>query len=93
MSACTCQVDAAEHPGPNINTGRGAPEIDILEAEKDKTGREGGSVSQSAQFAPFSENYNFDQTQTTIYNTTITNLNTYKCVLVFFFFLPPLIWC
>lgn len=31
FSACTCQADASEHPGPNVRTGRGAPEIDALE--------------------------------------------------------------
>ena len=29
MSACTCKGE--DHAGPNVGTGRGVPEIDILE--------------------------------------------------------------
>ncbi len=54
FSACTCPGE--DHPGPSYNTGRGAPEIDVLEAEHNKLGT-GGVVSQSAQFAPFSHDY------------------------------------
>lgn len=32
MSACTCPGDSDEHPGPSVKVGRGAPEIDIIEA-------------------------------------------------------------
>jgi hypothetical protein len=32
--ACTCPGE--DHPGPVNNIGRGAPEIDVLEAEKNK---------------------------------------------------------
>ncbi|KAM0754664.1 beta-glucan synthesis-associated [Meredithblackwellia eburnea MCA 4105] len=56
MSACTCPQDAAEHPGPNVNVGRGAPEIDIIEAQIDKSGVI-GSASQSIQIAPFDAGY------------------------------------
>lgn len=30
LSACTCP--GGDHPGPNVGVGRGAPEIDIIEA-------------------------------------------------------------
>lgn len=54
MSACTCKGE--DHPGPNVRTGRGAPEIDILEAENANiAGRLQGEVSQSAQIAPYGE--------------------------------------
>jgi len=49
LSACTCKGD--EHPGPRNSKGRGAPEIDILEAQVDYHGY--GSGSQSMQVAPF----------------------------------------
>lgn len=56
VSACTCPGE--EHPGPSNSVGRGVPEIDILEAEKNKTdGGVGQVVSQSAQFAPFTHDY------------------------------------
>ncbi|PPR01618.1 hypothetical protein CVT24_005845, partial [Panaeolus cyanescens] len=68
--ACSCP--GSDHPGPDVTRGRGAPEIDIFEAEKDKA-REGHVVSQSAQFAPFTHDYlynngtgnwvNFDETR------------------------------
>jgi len=54
LSACTCKGE--EHPGPNVRTGRGAPEIDIIEAQiSSRNGRLQGEVSQSAQIAPFGE--------------------------------------
>jgi len=49
LSACTCKGD--DHPGPRNNVGRGAPEIDILEAQVDYHGY--GTASQSMQIAPF----------------------------------------
>jgi hypothetical protein len=56
----------AEHPngegsgtGGNTYRGRGAPEIDVLEAELNKLTQEGQVVSQSAQFAPFTHDYVF----------------------------------
>lgn len=59
LSACTCPN--SDHPGPLLSSGsyrgRGAPEIDIFEAEKDKLATTGQVVSQSAQFAPFSADY------------------------------------
>jgi len=78
LSACTCpNTPSTEHPGPTLNTGRGAPEIDALEAQKNKLG-DGGKVSQSAQFAPFSYNYTFDMTQVKIFDESITAFNQYR---------------
>jgi hypothetical protein len=73
ISACTCPGE--DHPGPSNSVGRGAPEIDVLEAEMNKQTGVGQVVSQSAQFAPFTQNYNYDTSQFTIYNpqTTIPN--------------------
>lgn len=78
LSACTC--DGEDHPGPTPKRGRGAPEIDILEAEKDKNGRDGGSVSQSAQFAPFNINYEYNPAGIQVFSQDITGMNTFKCV-------------
>src|SRR5882724_7993120 len=33
LSACTCP--GMDHPGPDVSRGRGAPEIDIIEAQVD----------------------------------------------------------
>ncbi|KAF8666653.1 Beta-glucan synthesis-associated protein (SKN1) [Rhizoctonia solani] len=78
LSACTCSnTPSSEHPGPNPSTGRGAPEIDALEAQKNKQG-DGGRVSQSAQFAPFSYNYTFDESAIQVEDTSITFLNDYR---------------
>jgi len=79
MSACTC--DGEDHPGPRNNLGRGAPEIDIFEAEKNKYGP-GGATSQSAQFAPFSDQYQFPNTSeyVTIYDSSRTILSDFKYV-------------
>lgn len=62
LSACTCP--SSDHPGPYLSSegryrGRGSPEIDVLEAEKDKGNDFGHVVSQSAQFAPFTADYLF----------------------------------
>ncbi|KAF5313575.1 hypothetical protein D9611_010170 [Ephemerocybe angulata] len=57
VSACSCP--GSDHPGPAVNVGRGAPEIDIFEASIDKVTKSGGTVSQSAQFAPFAHDYSY----------------------------------
>ena len=77
VSACTCP--GSDHPGPNVATGRGVPEVDILEAQVDTSVFQ-GQVSQSAQVAPFDYQYNFVNVtpDTTIYNNTLTSFNTYK---------------
>ncbi|KAF8903538.1 beta-glucan synthesis-associated protein [Mucidula mucida] len=61
LSRCTCAGES--HPGPvhsdGTFVGRSAPEIDILEAQV--TGRPlSGQVSQSGQWAPFNDNYVWD---------------------------------
>ncbi|KAJ7752819.1 beta-glucan synthesis-associated [Mycena maculata] len=79
LSSCSCP--GSDHPGPDVTVGRGAPEIDILEAEKDKVNVAGQVVSQSAQFAPFTADYlyiNDTADAWTVYNTSVTRPNTYK---------------
>ncbi|GAA5845505.1 hypothetical protein JCM9279_003056 [Rhodotorula babjevae] len=53
LSACTCEGE--DHPGPSVNVGRGAPEIDVTEQQVDW--RKIGSTSQSIQFAPMDAGY------------------------------------
>jgi len=76
-SSCTCS--GSDHPGPSVNVGRGAPEIDVFEAQKNKLGT-GGKVSQSAQFAPFHSDYISPNGtgQATFFNPAITAQNTYQ---------------
>lgn len=77
LSSCTCPGE--DHPGPSVNVGRGAPEIDILEVEHNKVGS-GQVVSQSGQFAPFSHDYtylNATQDEWFINTPSITNANPY----------------
>ncbi|THG94110.1 hypothetical protein EW026_g7294 [Hermanssonia centrifuga] len=80
VSACTCPGE--DHPGPSVSQGRGAPEIDILEVERNKTaGSNGQVVSQSAQFAPFTHDYlygNSTQDQFLIHSPDITAPNSYR---------------
>ena len=75
-SACTCSGES--HPGPSTNVGRAAPEIDMIEAQI-VLDQGHGQVSQSAQFAPYDDFYQFDNTSTNYeqYDTTITSFNTY----------------
>ena len=76
-SACTCP--GQPHPGPNVNVGRGAPEIDILEAQVDWRGY--GTASQSIQIAPFDYRWQWDNMTTNgvqIYNSSATYLNEWK---------------
>jgi len=77
--ACTCPKE--DHPGPSPKKGRGSPEIDVFEAERNKTGGLGGIVSQSAQFAPFTHDYLYDNSTSdkhTIFTPEITVPNTYR---------------
>ncbi|KXN88174.1 hypothetical protein AN958_07633 [Leucoagaricus sp. SymC.cos] len=76
LSACTCP--GSDHPGPSVTTGRGAPEIDIIETQVDVS-RFVGQVSQSFQTAPYNYKYQFDNSSsaTTIYDPSITRFNTY----------------
>ncbi|EJD51387.1 SKN1-domain-containing protein [Auricularia subglabra TFB-10046 SS5] len=82
LSACTCKGE--DHPGPWLESegryrGRGSPEIDIIEAQKCK--RRGPDshqcVSQSAQFAPFSNTYEFNEAGTEIHSPWKTERNAY----------------
>ncbi|KAJ7181361.1 beta-glucan synthesis-associated [Mycena crocata] len=79
LSACSCP--GSDHPGPDVSVGRGAPEIDVLEAEKDKDAPTGHVVSQSAQFAPFTHDYNYGTTTTdgySVLNEAAARPNSYK---------------
>ncbi|THH08340.1 hypothetical protein EW145_g2773 [Phellinidium pouzarii] len=78
LSRCTCPGES--HPGPmhsdGTYVGRAAPEIDIFEAQiADGV----GSVSQSGQWAPFNEAYQWLNTSANliISDTAITKLNGY----------------
>jgi beta-glucan synthesis-associated protein KRE6 len=66
-------------PGPNVQTGRGVPEIDIFETQVDVSVFQ-GQVSQSFQVAPYNYQYSFLNTSpaTTIQDPTITQFNSYK---------------
>jgi len=75
VSACTCP--GSDHPGPTTNTGRGVPEIDIIETQVNTTLMQ-GQVSQSFQTAPYNYHYQFDNSSTQIYNDTMTQINSYK---------------
>lgn len=70
LSSCTCKGE--DHPSPG--TGRGAPEIDILEGSVDPNNRI-GVVTQSFQVAPFDVYYrpNADFMQMPNYETTQMN--------------------
>jgi beta-glucanase (GH16 family) len=79
LSSCTCPGE--DHPGPSTSVGRGAPEIDVLEAERNKLTGVGQVASQSAQFAPYTHDYlygNATNDQYEIFNPTITNANPYR---------------
>jgi hypothetical protein len=77
LSACTCP--GSDHPGPNVQTGRGVPEIDIFETQVDLSVFE-GQVSQSFQIAPYDYQYEFVNTTPaiTIQDSSNTQLNSYK---------------
>ncbi|UZJ53248.1 hypothetical protein CBS101457_002568 [Exobasidium rhododendri] len=71
--ACTCSDD--DHPGPNKNVGRSAPELDILEAQIKQ--KKSGQASQSMQIAPFDLGYDWNQTVADIYDPTLGQFNSY----------------
>ncbi|GAA6016344.1 hypothetical protein JCM11491_006825 [Sporobolomyces phaffii] len=78
LSSCTCTGE--DHPGPNVKVGRGAPEIDIIEAQVEWTGTKlVGAVSQSAQFAPFDYGYEIKNVTpyVEVHTPGVTALNTY----------------
>ncbi|KIK70822.1 glycoside hydrolase family 16 protein [Collybiopsis luxurians FD-317 M1] len=83
LSRCTCPGES--HPGPMHSdgtfVGRSAPEIDIFEAQigTDIDGILTGEVSQSGQWAPFNEAYQWFNTSSNliINDNTQTMLNSY----------------
>lgn len=81
LSACTCPNES--HPGPlkpdGSLTGRSAPEIDLFEAQIDSS-RFIGTVSQSAQWAPFNQGYIWKNTSDNLIipNPSISLLNGYR---------------
>lgn len=81
LSSCSCQNTRIpqDHPGPSPNKGRGAPEIDVIEAQIDTVNRE-GQASQSFQVAPFNAGYLFNNqtSAVTINDPTITKFNNFK---------------
>ncbi|KAF8810897.1 beta-glucan synthesis-associated, partial [Phlegmacium glaucopus] len=78
--ASSCSCPGSDHPGPTPSRGRGAPEIDVFEAEKDKNFPTGQVVSQSAQFAPFTHDYLYGNGTGlwTNWNVSSTRANTYR---------------
>ncbi|KAI5481391.1 glycoside hydrolase family 16 protein [Pseudohyphozyma bogoriensis] len=79
LSACTCSGE--DHPGPNVGVGRGAPEVDIIEAQSSWSSKGYfGAASQSFQVAPFDANYDYGNSSAdvTIYAASKTELNSYK---------------
>ncbi|KJA16007.1 glycoside hydrolase family 16 protein [Hypholoma sublateritium FD-334 SS-4] len=78
VSACTCP--GGDHPGPTVSRGRGAPEIDIFETEKDKNFPIVQVVSQSSQFAPFMHDYLYynDTGDWVNFDTSRTRANTFR---------------
>ncbi|KAA8908436.1 hypothetical protein TRICI_004774 [Trichomonascus ciferrii] len=73
LNKCTCPG----HDHPNEGTGRGAPEIDLLEGEISGDDDKNGMASQSLQIAPYDvwyyPNYDFIE----IHNKSVTAMNTY----------------
>lgn len=73
LPSCACEGE--DHPTPG--TGRGAPEIDIIEVTGDYGGHGWGTATQSFQVAPFDiyyyPNYEFMETP----NYTFSFVNTY----------------
>lgn len=76
LSACSCP--GSDHPGPKVSKGRGVPEIDILEAQVDRSLGQ-GEVSQSFQIAPFDPFVKFFNSSpaTTISDSTLTHFNSF----------------
>ncbi|THU81776.1 glycoside hydrolase family 16 protein [Dendrothele bispora CBS 962.96] len=79
LSRCTCEGES--HPGPvhadGTYVGRAAPEIDVIEAQ---VSNGIGHVSQSGQWAPYNEAYQWTNTTDNyiIYDETVAELNQYK---------------
>ncbi|KAJ3806183.1 beta-glucan synthesis-associated [Lentinula aff. lateritia] len=81
LSRCTCPGES--HPGPihsdGTYVGRAAPEIDVFEAQANFDEILIGEVSQSGQWAPFNEAYEWFNTSANliINNPSETLLNSY----------------
>ncbi|KAK9465264.1 beta-glucan synthesis-associated protein-domain-containing protein [Lipomyces arxii] len=75
LNSCTCRGE--DHPNPGV--GRGAPEIDAIEAANGNINASlmVGVASQSLQVAPFDPWYMPDYEFFEIYNDTTTVMNTY----------------
>lgn len=76
--SCTCKGE--DHPGPNHNVGRSAPELDCIEAQiQTRDGVTNSYSSQSLQTAPFDVEYFWGNTSAdiTIHNTDTTEINSY----------------
>ena len=69
-----CACSGLDHP--NVGTGRGAPEIDALEAEY-ASNLKLGLASQSMQIAPFDIWYIPDYNFASINDDTVTSINSY----------------
>ena len=77
LPSCTCS--GQDHPSPGKS--RSAPEIDVIEASVgplDGEGNNVGSVSQSAQIAPFDIWYQPDVNFMEVYDPRVTQMNTYQ---------------
>ncbi|KAK0555415.1 beta-glucan synthesis-associated protein [Tilletia horrida] len=77
LSSCTCP--GQDHPGPNVNTGRAAPELDVFEVTQQ--GKH-SYASQTYQIAPFDsaqqwKNVTEGGLNAVLYDTT-TRINNYK---------------
>ncbi|CAD6939249.1 unnamed protein product [Tilletia controversa] len=76
--SCTCPGE--DHPGPNVNVGRSAPELDAIEAQIQYHSGVHSYASQSLQTAPFDAGY-FWHNQTDvdyhIYDRAVTRINDY----------------
>lgn len=68
---CTCS--GGDHPGPNNNVGRSAPELDIIEAQIQNGG---GEASQSLQTAPYDKDYAWDNSTAKFYGGAKPNTYT-----------------
>ncbi|KAK6459550.1 glucan synthase subunit [Scheffersomyces xylosifermentans] len=77
LNSCTC--NSGDHPNPGV--GRGAPEIDVIEAEvstdKFLVHPNLGIASQSLQIAPMDIWYYPDYDFVSIHNASVTSMNTY----------------
>ena len=75
LSSCSCK--GSDHPGPNVGVGRGAPEIDIVEADTNLATLR-GEASQSMQMAPFNAKWVWPESGGNIFNSSDTVFNNYK---------------